>query len=491
VGIAIDRDRFEEDEYGRFAERLAVGLRALQELLDRPGFGVGPATLGAELELSLIDADARPLPRNDRVLAETADPRMTFELDRFNLECNLRHGPLAGRPLAALRAELESALAEVRRAAAIHGGRVVMIGILPTLRPRDLQAAAMTDEPRYRALAAGLQRLRREPFKLDIEGQDHLRLTCDEVTFEGANTSLQVHLRADPSDFARMYNAVQMATAPALAAAGNSPTFLGHRLWHETRVALFKQAVDSRRGPGHESRVSFGTDWVQRSAFEIFRDNAERHVPLLPVVGDEDALACVHGGGVPGLDELRLHQGTIWSWNRVIYDPADGGHLRVEARALPAGPTLADMLANIAFLIGLALGLAEDGDAWTRDFPFDVAHDNFYRGAQSGLDATLHWPRSPGAPAEAVPARELVLRLLPLARRGLAHAGVETSDSDGALRILEERVVKGQTGAVWQRFVIDRLEDHCRRERALARMLEHYVSFSDAGDPVHRWPVDV
>jgi hypothetical protein len=347
VGLEIDRDRFEEEDYRRFRARLERSLGALRELLARPGFGEGPASLGAELELFLIDGEGRPLPLNLAVLRETVDPRLTVELDRFNLECNLRPTRLAGRPFSALAAELEDAIAEVRRAARVHHGRVAMIGILPTLRGADLQRDAMTDSPRFRALSAGLMRLRRGPFQMNIDGPEPLEVVCNDVTFEGANTSLQIHLRVPPRAFAGTYNAMQMASAVALAAAGNSPTFLGHRLWEETRVALFKQAVDHRGiRDGRTARVGFGIGWVREGAYELFAQNVAHHEPLLPVVGDEDPLERVRAGGVPTLDEIRLHQGTVWRWNRAIYDPADGGHLRIEMRAMPAGPSVPDMVAN-------------------------------------------------------------------------------------------------------------------------------------------------
>ncbi len=489
MGLAIDREHFGEDDFQRFAERLEASLVALRGLLDRPSFGGGPASLGAELELFLIDARGRPLPRNDAVLAETVDPRVTVELDRFNLECNLRPAPLAGRPFDALAREIHDALGEVRRAAHRQGGRIAMIGILPTLRAEDLQSASMSDMPRYRALSAALQRLRLEPFRVRIHGEEPLEICCDDVTFEGANTSLQVHLRLEPGAFARTYNAVQMATAPVLAAAGNSPTFLGHRLWEETRVALFKQAVDERADPRarRQARVSFGTRWVEQDAWELFAENVTMHEPLLPLLDDEDPLACLRAGGVPRLEELRLHQGTVWRWNRAIYDEAEGGHLRIEMRALPAGPSVPDMLANAAFLIGLALGLAPDADAWTRGLPFEAAHHDFYRAAQHGLDAELTWPPEPGAAPVAVPARKLVLRLLPLARQGLLEAGVEPDDVEPLLEILAARAESGLTGAAWQRRTLATLETRMDRDQALAGMFERYLAVAASGEPVHRW----
>ncbi len=492
MGLEIDREHFDADAYASFAARLEACLEVLAGLLGRSDFGEGEATLGAELEVSLVDGAGAPLPLNRRVLAETMDPRLTVELDRFNLESNLRHGPLAGRPFAALAAECNDALAEMRRAAALHGGRVVTIGILPTLERAALDGAAMTESPRYRALSASLRRLRREPFSLDIHGVDDLRLDdLHDVTYEGAATSFQVHLRVTPRAFARTYNALQLATPVVLAAAGNSPTFLGRRLWEETRIALFKQAVDHReaklrnRAP---ARVSFGRDWI-RDAFELFEENVRWHAPLLPILDSEEPGAALAAGRTPALRELRLHQGTVWRWNRAIYDPAEGGHLRIELRALPSGPSVPDMLANAAFHLGLGLALAPEADAWCAGASFETVHASFYAAARDGLAAALPWPREPGGPLASQPAPDLIEELLPLAQRGLDAAGVARSDSAPLLAILERRVRSGRTGAAWQRHALAVGEDAGRpRREALAWMLEHYLAAAESGEPVDRWP---
>lgn len=491
--MAVDRERFTSAERARFVARLERCLQALDQLLARPGFGRGPATLGAELEVFLIDGRGRPLPANQKVLAETVDPRLTYELDRFNLECNLVPVPLRGTPFAALGREIETTLAEVRRAVGLHRGRIAVIGILPTLQPEDLGPVAMSDVPRYRALAATTRRRRRAPFRVRIDGAEPLDATCEDVTVEGANTSFQVHLRVDPEAFTDAYNAAQLATAPVLAAAGNSPTFLGHHLWEETRVALFKQAVDDRREvdgrPRGRSRVTFGHRWLRGGARELFARLVRGYAPLLPVTSGRDPLEELAADRIPGLDELRLHNGTVWRWNRPVYDPADGGHLRLEMRALPAGPTRVDMLANTAFLLGLTLDLAPEAKHWTRRFPFATAHHNFYRAAQHGLEAELGWPRVLGGRDGTIPARELVLATLPQARRGLVGAGVQGAEADAYLAVVRERVERGQTGAVWQRRVLDALERRADRPRALAAMLERYLELSQAELPVHRWPV--
>jgi hypothetical protein len=493
MGLAIDREQFDPADYQRFEERLDECLLALGRLLERPGFGTGPTTVGAELELFLIDRRARALPLNQTIRAEAADPRVVLEVDRFNLELNLTPAPLAGRPFSAFAAELGEALAVVGRAAARHDGRVAMTGILPTLRPEELQLAALSDALRYRALNSGIRRLRHEPFLIRIDGADPLELTADDVALEGACTSFQVHLRVDPERFTAFYNAAQLATAPVLALAGNSPTFLGNRLWEETRVALFKQSIDDRDAAGWASRrvcrTAFGTGWVRDGALELLEESVRLHEPVLPAVSDERPLERLGGGQVPALEELRLHQSTVWTWNRVIYDPGYGGHLRIEMRALPAGPTVIDLLANAAFLLGLTLALAPDAAAWTRRLPFQQAHHNFYRAAQLGLGAELAWPLGPGWRVRTLPAAELAGLLLPTARRGLQQAGVAGDEAERLLAVIEARAGSGQTGSDWQRRTLAALQPRLGRDRALAAMLERYLELQAAGRPVHTWPV--
>ena len=490
MGEEIDHDHFDDAERERFSRRLSGCLSALAQLLEQPGFGVLERTIGAELEVSLVTANGRPLAENTRVLDASNDPRLTLELLRFNLETNLRHTRLSGRPFAHLARELDGALVEMRRAAGTCEGRVATIGILPTLRAGDLRHEAMTDLRRFHALSRSIRERRRAAFDLAIDGQDTLRMRWDDLTPEGANTSFQIHLSAAPREFSDLFNAAQLATAPVLAVSGNSPTFLGRRLWEETRVALFKQSVDDRdherRARHDEPRVSFGRQWLRTGVLELFREGVELHQPLLPVLDDEDPLGALANGDTPRLAELRLHHGTIWRWNRPVYDPHEGGHLRIELRALPSGPTVADMVANAAFLVGLTLGLAPTVAALTEALPFARAEENFYRSAQSGLGARLMWP---GLPAERT-AGEVARRLLPTARRGLIEAGVEPAEVEQRLDVIDARISTGMTGAHWQRLQLAALERKLGRDDALAAMLERYLELSERGEPVHTWTVE-
>ncbi len=492
MGMKIARDRFELEDFARFDARLRDCLTALGQVLARPGFGEGPATIGAEVELDLVDPSGRPAPINRAVLAEAVDPRVTLEVDRFNLEINTQPVALAGRPLTELGGALDSALAETRRAAAHHGARVATVGILPTFVEADLQRAALTESSRYRALSSTLRGLRGTPFAVHVSGQDTLDLLCDDVTLEGANTSLQIHLRVPPAQFARTYNAAQIATAPCLAAACNSPLFLGKRLWDETRVALFRQSVDDRADTDESdwrpARVSFGHGWVREGALELFSESVALHAPLLPVLSAEDPLAAARAGEAPALEELRLHQGTVWRWNRAVYDSAAGGHLRLEMRALPAGPTVADMMANAAFLLGLTLAVAPDVNELLPAFTFGQARRNFYQAARHGLEAELLWTERRDERVQPIKARALVERLLPRARQALIDAGVVGAEADHWLDIVARRTTSGQTGASWQRRVFEA----CRRagddaRQASHHLLDRYLAEMATGRPVHEW----
>jgi hypothetical protein len=485
MGTEIITEEFGERDYARFRERLEQCLSELERLLTSPGFGTGPVTIGAELEACLIDDAARPLPRNQAVRALAADPRIALELNQFNLELNASPVPLAGRPFTALAGELGQLLARAGDAARAHHGRIALIGILPTLGLAHVDLGMVTDAARYRALDRGLRRLHQGPFLIRITGEEPLELATEHVTLEGANTSFQLHLRVAPADFTRVYNAAQLATVPALAVAGNSPTFLGRRLWEETRIALFKQSVEDRDSTGPRRgppRAAFGTGWLRGGALELFTESVRLHEPLLPFVSD-----AAPGRENPGLDELRLHQGTVWRWNRAVYDPEAGGHLRIEMRALPAGPTVTDMLANAAFLIGLTLWLAARDDRWTYALPFERADHGFYRAAQHGLAAELSWPAWTSDRVRTVPAADLVAELLPAARQGLLSAGVAAAEADRLLGVIGARAASGQTGAAWQRAALAAAEPGRSRDEAVTVMFARYLSHSAAGRPVHAW----
>ena len=491
MGEEIEAERFGADDHRRFGERCRDGLAALGQMLERPGFGAGAPSVGLELEIGLVDGDARPARANHAVIAAATDARIELELDRFNLELNSRPQPLAGRPMSALGGDLADGFAHIARAGASCGARPVAVGILPTLTAADLGPAAMSDSPRFRALSGGLRALRGAPFEIDIDGDEPLRMSWDDLTLEGAATGLHVHLRLPPSAFAAGFNAAQTVVAPVLAASTNSPILLERLLWHETRVALFGQAVDDRAPVGGAwlpSRASFGHGWIA-GPLEPFAESVALHVAILPVVGSQDPLAILAAGGAPTLDELRMHHGTVWRWNRAVFAPGDDPHLRVEMRALPAGPSLIDMRASVALLIGLTLALAPQMEWMARSMPFEFARRNFYVAARQGLDAVLLWPSAEAPSPRPWVASELIARLIPVARVGLTGCGVDADEADSLLGIIAARVAGGLTGSVWQRRALASLERRRSRRAALAAMTEAYIERAASGAPVHEWGV--
>ncbi len=488
---AIYRDHFEDEEFARFQSRLRENLEALRLVMARPGFGEGAMSIGAELELYIVDAHGRAKGVNRDILRQHLDRHLTLELNRFNLEYNLTPSPLEGRPFTALERELDFALRSLNITARDFEAQVIPIGILPTLTPADVARTALTDFPRYRALSQGLRRARATPFNIRIDGVDPLQMEGDDITLEGANTSFQVHLRVPPGEYAATYNAAQLATPIVLAVSGNSPVFCEHRLWEETRVALFKQSLDVRdlvenvwRPP---ARVSYGHGWVREGAYELFAESVALFPPIFPLLGDEDPVAVARAGGAPRLDELRLQQGTVWRWNRAIYDPVDGGHLRIEMRALPAGPTSIDMVANAAFLVGLTIAIRDDIDRILPAFPFEYAQWNFYRAAQRGLDARLLWPSEVAPSPMPVSARALIARFLPDAMRGLETLGVQHDEARRLMSVIAARMEGGQTGARWQRTTLDRCLQQLPRHEAFGCMMEGYIVRAMTGAPVHEW----
>jgi gamma-glutamyl:cysteine ligase YbdK (ATP-grasp superfamily) len=493
MGIEIDKTEFTPQDLERFQARLDNNLSALQQLLDRPGFGVGPTSLGAELEMYLVDERGRPLFANQEILADSDDPQLTLELNRYNMKYNLTPYEIGDKPFLSTEREILKQLELVGKLAADHGGRIVLIGILPTLRQDDFGIHCITDRRRYHALVQQLIRRRGSKFQIDINGKQPLKLEMEDITLEGANTSFQVHYRVDPGVYADTFNAFQLMTPLAVALAANSPTLFGHELWRETRIPLFKQSIDTRHRDRYSwnepARVHFGRGWARRDAAELFAEVVRMYEPLLPICDDVDPLEELAAGNIPFLGELRLHQSTAWLWNRPIYDHLDGGMLRIEMRALPAGPSAVDMVANGAFLIGLAEGIRPVINDLLPGLPFLMADYNFYRAAQHGLDARVVWPEFHQHGCREQPIVDVLEKMLPVAEQGLSSIGVAGEEISRYLGVIEKRLHSRQTGATWQLAMLDKLNHSKTGNEALHKMLELFIENSHSNVPVAEWPL--
>ena len=490
MGLSIKTTEFAPEEFERFAAKVRTDLKALTRLLNRPGFGEGASSIGAEVEFYIVNPALRVQPINTEIAARVQDPQLTVELNRFNLEYNLSPQAFKGSPFARTEQELLSAIQRINQHAASLDGELVPIGILPTLRQSDMGAKAMTDEPRYHALSKALIQQRGEPFSIHIGGNDVINLEADDVYMEGANTSFQLHWRVPAHRFADYVNAVQLVTPVVLALASNSPSLFGHHLWDETRIALFKQSIDSR-SPNHKTwrhppRVYYGNGWT-RSAWELFAASASLYPPIIPLMSEEDPMAVIDRGDVPKLAELRLHQGTTWPWNRAIYDHTEGGHLRIEIRSMPAGPTAADMCANGLFIIGAALAVLDDIHHLTSILPFHYTEHNFYRAAKYGVGAEIIWPHKNQVQLQDTPLLNVARDLLPRARDALAQTAVDESEIHRLLGIIEGRIETAMSGARWQRQITESLFKSLSPDEAFQTMLSLYMANQKTNTPLHEW----
>ncbi|MEE4661247.1 MAG: glutamate--cysteine ligase [Halieaceae bacterium] len=486
MGEAIFKREFSPAEYREFSIRLEDQLGRLREVIRADAFNRWEPTIGAELEVYLADTEYAPAPVNEALLSMANHPQLTPELNQYNLEFNLSPVAAQGAAFGAIEKELREFLNTLQGHANSIGAQVIPIGILPTLQNKHLSVDYMTDRDRYHALNNGLTRVRKGGFHIDIAGEDHLSLHGEGVTVEGANTSFQVHLQVPGDQFAMRFNAAQLTAPLVLAMAANSPLIAGCKLWQESRIALFKQSIDMRQRVNADwrppSRVNFGHGWCRHDAWELFAANVALFQPLIPRLSDE-----ADEGPVPVFPELCLHHGTIWPWNRPVYSHLGGGHLRIEFRSLPAGPTVLDMIANAALCIGWSLGLGESIDQYAARLPFQFAEYNFYRAAQQGMDAKMIWPRKHKGGLEERPVTELIEEFLPRARQGLDLLDLDSADVDRLWQIIEERFDTRQTGAQWQLQTFNKYRESCDVGESCRRMLSDYVENISQSQPVARW----
>ncbi|MGI8309832.1 glutamate--cysteine ligase [Saccharopolyspora hattusasensis] len=497
MGRHVDDQPFKPVDRQRYRSKMQRGLDALARMLAEGNFSFPHQQMGLEMELCLVDDQMEPSMSNAVVLEKISEPVFTTELGQQNIELNVEPQVLAGDSALKLEARMRAALLRADSGAHDAGAKIVMIGTLPTLRSAHFDPNWLSRNPRYSLLNEQIFLARGEEMLLDMEGvpldeaqSEKLRSYADSILPESACTSVQLHLQVAPEDFAAHWNAAQCLAGVQVAIGANSPFLLGKALWHETRIPLFLQATDTRpvelKNQGVRPRVWFGERWIT-SIFDLFEENVRYFPALLPEPEEEDPVAALEAGRAPTLAELRLHNGTIWRWNRPVYDLVGGvPHLRVENRVLPSGPSVVDIVANAAFFYGAQRALTEqDRPLWTQ-MSFAAAEENFYAGARHGFDAHLYWPSIGWIKPD-----ELVLRrLLPMAHDGLRACGVSDAACERYLGVIEKRCLAKRNGSTWQRETVALLEDRgADRHGALAGMLRRYIDLADNGDPVHAWPV--
>jgi CBS domain-containing protein len=474
----------------RFTRQIINDIRAIEHMLRLDMFEADIRRIGAEQELFLINSRWHPAPVADKILEINKDPRLVSELTRFNLEFNLDPVVFRGDCLSRLHHHIDESLTHVRNLARQVDADIAMVGILPTIHASDLRIENMAPMERYYALNDMIMAMMGGTAQYRMGGVDELFFQHDNIMVEGCNTSFQTHYQVTPDEFAHYYNVAQLIAAPVLAAATNSPTLFGKRLWRETRIALFQQAVDTRSSNLYlrdmSPRVHFGSEWVNASVMELYKEDIVRFRVLMTSDFD-DPFDVLKQGGVPKLRALQLHNGTVYRWNRACYGITDGKpHLRIENRVLPSGPTVIDEVANSAFWFGLESGLASRYSDIRPLLQFDEAKSNFTAAARLGLSAEISW-----IDGKVWPVAELIRSvLLPIAREGLESNDINSADIDTYLNVINERVASRMTGSQWQLMSLSKMkETGSTRAQRLDMLVSEMVRFQNEGTPGHKWPV--
>ncbi|MBA2456669.1 MAG: glutamate--cysteine ligase [Nocardioidaceae bacterium] len=490
MGQEVESRVFTREDRTRYRSKVRRCLDVFERMLGEARFEEGKPSTGLEIEFNLIDEHGDPALKNAEVLEVIADPDFQTELGQFNLEINVPPRRLSGGGFTGFEEDVRASLNAAEAQASRVGAHLLMVGILPTLSPGHMTASTLSPNPRYALLSEQILAARGEDIVISIDGVDRLQTTTDSIIPEAACTSTQLHLQAGPDEFADYWNAAQAIAGVQLAVGANSPFLLGKELWRETRIALFEQATDTRyeelKAQGVRPRVWFGERWIT-SIFDLFEENVRYFPALLPITEQEDPVEVLERGDTPALAELRLHNGTIYRWNRPIYDVVhERPHLRVENRVLPAGPTMVDTMANAAFYFGLVHALAaSERPVWSQ-MSFSAAEENFHVAARQGIDAPLYWPG-----LGTVPANELILRrLLPLAYEGLDACGTVPAERDRLLGVIEQRCLLARNGASWQSECFHKVFDAGAGARfdALRTMVRRYSDHMHSNQPVHSWP---
>lgn len=471
-----------------YSKALLRDFQALERMLEEGMFETGIRRMGAEQEMFLVNDGWRPATSALQILEGLSGP-YTTELALYNLEANVEPRVLEHHCFSDLEARLTELVSQAREVARGLETDIALTGILPTLTKSDVTLENITPRARYRALNDAFARARAgEPYKLRIQGSDELYTEHESVMLESCNTSFQVHLQVDPDEFAQVYNVAQVVTAPVMAAAVNSPVLFGKQLWEETRIALFQQSIDTRSGSVHmrdlSPRVRFGEDWVESGVADLFQEDIARFRVLLTRDIDEDPIEALDQGRVPALQALSLHNGTVYRWNRPCYGVGGGKpHLRIECRVLPSGPTVIDEVANAAFWIGAVLGGRDRYGDVRGNIDFSEAKSNFLAAARNGLKAGFRWLDGVTRSAPAL----IVEEVLPMAREGLASAGVASEDIDRYLGVIEERVITGNTGARWMIRSLQSMKGHGTKSERLTALTAGLIARDKSGEPCHTW----
>jgi predicted transcriptional regulator len=471
-----------------FVFHLLNDVKAFEYMIQNDLFEKGIQRVGAEQELCIVDKNYRPSLNALKILEKVNDPHLTTELALFNLEINLDPFELATDCFSKLENQLSILVKKVNeKANETEENKILLTGILSTLKKKDLVFENMTPFERYKTLNKVIKDIRGDDFKVHIQGVEELILKHESILFEACNTSFQVHLQVDIDNAIDMYNWSQAIAGPVLSVMSNSPILFGKELWSETRIALFQQSVDLRNKTylqrEQKPRVSFGNRWIKESILELFTDDIARHAPLVTSEFEENSLDSLQNGIMPKLKALNLHNGTLYKWNRLCYGVHKNvAHLRIENRYIPSGPSIKDEIANALFWVGVMQGMPKEyRNIWDK-MSFTDAKSNFMNAARTGIDSYFNWF------GKGYSAKKLLKEILvPMAQKGLENSNIDEKDIDFYLTIIKQRIENNITGSKW----ISRNKRKLTKETSKYEtnvLLAHHMYNNQQNDiPIFKW----
>lgn len=475
----------------KFVKSLLADVQALEFMLENGWFESGITRIGAEQEMVMVHKkNMRPACIAMEALDKMKDyPWVETELAKFNLETNLTPRELTGKCFSELEKENHDKLVKIQEKLDELEAQLVLTGILPTLSKHHLEMENLTPKKRYKALMEAIdQQLIGSAFELKLTGIDEMSIKHNSPLLEAVNTSFQVHLQVAPEDFVKMYNISQVLAAPVMAIAANSPLVFGKRLWHESRIAMFQQSIDTRTSHDHmrerSPRVSFGKQWLENSVLDIYKEDIARFRVLLSSDVKENSLDMIKSKKVPKLRALQVHNSTVYRWNRPCYGISDNGkpHLRIENRVFASGPTSVDEVANACFWLGLMCGMKDQVEDVRKLMLFDDARDNFHKAAKFGLDTKFNWFND-----QKISAGQLIQDLIPIARKGLLDHKVNVEDVDKYLGIIAGRAENYMNGARWILRTYTEFANKTGKDEALAALTSSIIDKQNTNEPVHTW----
>ncbi len=469
MGNEVNKKYYKQKDFDLFQSKLVEETRLLRQQLQNNEFDNDSFRIGYELEVCLLDQSGLPNPINQEIIDRTHNRLFTAELAQYNLEINGHPFDLAPSVFNKLEGDINLLYSQANQTANELKGQLGLFGVLPCLNRSHLKAENyMSDLNRYHLISDTLLKMRQRPVHLKITGEDTLDICKHDVMLEALGTSFQIHFQVPIDQYIDYYHASLWASLVMIAISANSPLVLGKSCWHESRIAIFKQAVDTRtleeKAQGVVPRVFFSKGYIN-SVMDLFEDNLNYQV-ILPEVSKRNTASFHH---------LSLHNGTVWRWIRPIIgeSPNEKNHLRLELRVLPSGPTIIDSVSNLVFFIALIEGLKNHKQDLIQ-VPYDLLDTQFYKVARGGLSTPITWFNQQKASVQ-----EIVLQhCMKLAKEGIKS--LKISKATKWLEIIEQRVKSQQTGASW-------ILDFWHKNPDANSLVNHYLQNANQDIPVHLW----